>query len=122
MVRINSSEKLIIADFSEILGYTFKQTELLLQAFRHSSYVNEQADSKMKDNEECFIMGGGMIYRQFLNKADKLYITHIHKSFEADTFFPEINYNDRELIEEEKHHSEGNLDFSYTYSIYVKKN
>ena len=86
------------------------------------AYSIEDALSKMKDNEECFIMGGGIIYRQFLNKADKLYITHIHKSFEADIFFPEINYNDWELIEEEKHHSEGNLDFSFTYSIYVRKN
>ncbi len=66
-------------------------------------------------------MGGGMIYRQFLDKADKLYITHVHKNFEADTYFPEINYNDWELIEEEKHQPEGDLDFSFTYSIYVRK-
>lgn len=85
------------------------------------AYSIEDALSKIKDNEECFIMGGGMIYRQFLDKADKLYITHVHKNFEADTFFPEINYNDWELIEEEKHQAEGNLDFSFTYSIYVRK-
>ncbi len=86
------------------------------------AYSIEDAFSKMKDNKECFIMGGGMVYRQFLDKADKLYITHVHKSFEADTFFPEIKYNDWELIEEEKHHPEGNLDFSFTYTIYVRKN
>ena len=85
------------------------------------AYSIDDALSKMKDNEECFIMGGGMIYRQFMDKANKLYITHVHKNFEADTFFPEINYNDWELIEEEKHQPEGNLDFSFTYSIYVRK-
>ncbi len=85
------------------------------------AYSIEDALSKMNDNKECFIMGGGMIYRQFLDKADKLYITHVHKSFEADTFFPEINYKDWELIEEEKHQREGNLDFSFTYATYVRK-
>lgn len=85
------------------------------------AYSIDDALLKMKDNEECFIMGGGMIYRQFLDKANKLYITHVHKNFEADTFFPEINYNDWELIEEEKHQPEGNLDFSFTYSIYIRK-
>jgi len=85
------------------------------------AYSIEDALSKVKDDKECFVMGGGMVYRQFLDKADKLYITHVHKSFEADTFFPEINYNDWELIEKEKHHPEGNLDFSFTYTIYVRK-
>ena len=33
---------------NENLGYTFKQPELLLQAFRHSSYVNEQADERLE--------------------------------------------------------------------------
>lgn len=85
------------------------------------AYSIEDALSKMKDDKECFVMGGGMVYKQFLDKADKLYITHIHKSFKADTFFPEINYNDWELIEEENHQPEGNLDFSFTYTIYVRK-
>ncbi|MDD4848756.1 MAG: dihydrofolate reductase, partial [Bacteroidales bacterium] len=41
--------------------------------------------------EECFIMGGGFVYRQFLPLAHRLYITHVLQSFEADTFFPEID-------------------------------
>ncbi len=41
--------------------------------------------------EENFIIGGGMIYKLFIDKADKLYITHVDASFpDADTFFPEI--------------------------------
>lgn len=41
--------------------------------------------------EENFVIGGGMIYKLFIEKADKLYITHVDASFPlADTFFPEI--------------------------------
>ena len=43
------------------------------------------------ENAENFIIGGGMIYKLFIEKADKLYITHIDALFlDADTFFPEI--------------------------------
>lgn len=44
-----------------------------------------------KDNEEVFIIGGGQIYRLFMDIVDKLYITHVDASFpDADTFFPDI--------------------------------
>lgn len=50
------------------------------------------------ENEEriVFIIGGGEIYRQALemNCVDTLYITHVHASFGADTFFPEINWDE----------------------------
>ena len=42
--------------------------------------------------EQAFIIGGGMVYRQFLPLVDKLYITHIHHAWnDADTFFPEFD-------------------------------
>jgi dihydrofolate reductase len=39
---------------------------------------------------ECFIIGGGQIYKETLEKglADRMYLTHIHEAFDADTFFP----------------------------------
>ena len=37
------------------------------------------------NEEEVFIIGGGMIYEQFLPMADKLYLTVISKDFEDDT-------------------------------------
>ncbi len=36
-----------------------------------------------------FVIGGGEIYRQTLSKADKLFVTEIHETFEGDTYFPE---------------------------------
>lgn len=44
---------------------------------------------KYCDNEEAFVIGGGMIYKEFLPFADKLYLTEIEDSREnADTYFP----------------------------------
>lgn len=42
--------------------------------------------------EKCFVMGGGQIYAQALDIADRLIVTHVHTVIEeADTFFPPID-------------------------------
>ena len=43
------------------LGYRFKQPKLLYQAFRHSSYVNEQANSYIEDNERLEFLGDAVL-------------------------------------------------------------
>ncbi|MCL2593868.1 MAG: dihydrofolate reductase, partial [Defluviitaleaceae bacterium] len=71
--------------------------------------------------EEVFIIGGAQIYKQALNSCDKLYITLIHESFEADTYFPEIDENrfkeaDSLGILESKKNS-----LKYEFKVYEKK-
>lgn len=53
----------------------------------------EEAVEYVKDEELVFLIGGGEIYRQFLFRVDKLFVTEIHQSFEGDTYFPE--YRDK---------------------------
>jgi len=55
------------------------------------AYSLEEALLHCPPGEECFVIGGGMVYRQFMPLADKLYVTWVHKEFEADTYFPEID-------------------------------
>lgn len=50
--------------------------------------------------EEVFVIGGGEIYSASLPMTDRIYLTVIDQSFEGDTYFPEINLDDFELIEE----------------------
>lgn len=74
----------------------------------------EEAVAKVKNEDEAFVIGGGMVYRQFYPLAGKLYLTLVHQSFEADVYFPEINYGDwnetaREDFYDEKNH------FHYSY-------
>ena len=43
------------------------------------------------ENEQVFIIGGGRIYAEFLEYADKLFLTKIDAECpQADTFFPEF--------------------------------
>jgi dihydrofolate reductase len=82
-------------------------------------YSMTEALEHCKTQDECFVIGGGSVYSQFLPHAEKLYITQVHKYFEADTFFPEIDFSEWKLVFEETHRAieEG---FDYSYRNYVR--
>ena len=99
---------------TDVAGKTFDGAE--------SAYSIEEAVNLVKDEKEAFIIGGGTIYRQFMPIADKLYITHIHHSWsDADTFFPEIKASEWQRTSEEKHLSDENNPFDYTFAEYLRK-
>jgi ribonuclease-3 len=50
-----------IKDMIRKLGYEFKRTDLLEQAFRHSSYVNELGDTGVRDNERLEFLGDAVL-------------------------------------------------------------
>ena len=72
------------------------------------------------DDPTPFIIGGGEIYKLFLSHADSIELTRVHGNFEADTFFPEIDYKNWELVEEEKHLSSENQPYDYSYLKFRK--
>ncbi|MCD4745074.1 MAG: dihydrofolate reductase [Bacteroidales bacterium] len=84
------------------------------------AYSIEDALDKSDDNKEIFIIGGGSIYKQFLKYANKLYLTKVHKSFEGDVFFPEIDINEWKLIEQVNFEPDDKTTFAYSYLIYKK--
>jgi len=80
----------------------------------------EEAIELARTEEECFVIGGGMVYAQFLPMAGKLYLTQVHASFEADTFFPEIDFSLwKALVAEEVDASERNQ-YKHSYTEYSR--
>ncbi len=47
--------------------------------------------AKETNCNEIFIIGGGEIYKQGMDMADKIYLTRVHATLEGDTFFPVID-------------------------------
>lgn len=74
----------------------------------------EEAIALLPKDEEIFIIGGGEIYRQAMPIADKLYITHIHKTIEGDTAFPTID--DSWAIVSKEEYSRGK-EFTYPFDF-----
>ena len=58
--------------------------------------IVHQLDSLFKTDEEWFVIGGANLYQQCLPLADTLYITHIDQTYEGDTYFPPIPWEDFE--------------------------
>ncbi len=51
----------------------------------------EDAIDASKSDKQPFIIGGGQIYKQAMDLADKIELTRVHENFDADTYFPKIN-------------------------------
>jgi len=86
---LSSRENVIITrnpDFKAMDCLTFLSLEDALKHFER------------EQNREIFIIGGGEIYKLAMSMdcVDKMYITHVNGSFDADTFFPEFDKNDWE--------------------------
>ena len=54
-----------------------------------------------KGEDEVFIGGGAEIYKLAMHLTDRIYLTIIHKSFDADTFFPEIDKTEWKEVKRE---------------------
>lgn len=70
--------------------------------------------------EECFVIGGGMVYKQFLPLAGKLYLTQVHESFDADTFFPEIDFSQWKALGSEEVDAGERNQYAHTYTEFVR--
>ena len=81
----------------------------------------EEAMEMIPEGEECFVMGGGMIYRQLLPVAGKLYLTEVDVSLEADTFFPEIDFSQWNPRETEKVEASEKNAYPHTFTLYERK-
>ena len=86
-----------------------------------TAYSIDDAISKCGPDEEVFIIGGGSIYRQFMQRADRLFITHVHKKAPADIYFPEIDLNVWEITEKEEYKTNETNNIPYTYTIYERR-
>ena len=73
-------------------------------------------------DSECFVIGGGQIYKLFIDIADRLYITHVNQSFpNADTFFPDIDTTKWEKTSGEKYPRDEKNNYDLEFAIYNKK-
>jgi dihydrofolate reductase len=86
------------------------------------AYSIEDAIEKMDNEKENFIIGGASIYRQFMPYADRLYITWVHKSFDADTFFPEVDEKEwKEISREDITETDEKNPYPHSFVIYERR-
>lgn len=81
----------------------------------------EDALQAAQDDEKVYVIGGGEIYKLALRHATHIELTRVHESFEADTFFPEIDGDKWKLIEETYHPKDEKHTYDFTFQTFAKK-
>ncbi|WP_338646382.1 dihydrofolate reductase [Flavobacterium sp. KS-LB2] len=72
-------------------------------------------------DEDNFIIGGGEIYNLALPFTDKIEITRVHRNFEGDAHFPEINETEWEIIDSEFNAKDEKHLYDYSYQTFIRK-
>jgi len=67
----------------------------------HTVLSLQEVLKREKDND-IFICGGAMLYREGMEVADRLYMTEIDQEIEGDTYFPEINLDQFEVVDRQE--------------------
>ncbi len=82
--------------------------------------VDNLADalSMIPEDQNAFIIGGGEIYKLALPFTDVIELTKVHASFEADTFFPKIDFSTWQLVAEEYHPKDDKHVYDFTFETY----
>ena len=82
--------------------------------------IEEAIEKYRNSEEEIFIIGGGSIYEKLLPFAQKIYLTKVHESFDADVFFPEIEADHWKVVSEEKHKKGEKNEFDFSFIELVR--
>lgn len=72
------------------------------------------------DADEIMVIGGSSLFEQMFDMADKLYLTRVHAELEGDTWFPEWDKTQWQLISQESHPADEKNDYAYSFEVYQR--
>lgn len=81
----------------------------------------DEAIASFPREEELFVIGGAQIYAQALPLADKIYLTVVHRDYEGDTSFPQLDGNDWTETAREDYGRGEKFDAPFSFVDYVRK-
>jgi len=88
----------------------------------HSIEQAIEAARQTADNvPEAMIIGGASFYEQMLDKADRMYLTFVHKSLEGDAWFPEYNLGQWQQVESIDVAADEKNIYPHQFVVYDKK-
>jgi dihydrofolate reductase len=77
--------------------------------------------ARERGETEAFICGGAAIYAGALAEADRLYLTLVHATVDADVFFPDVDETAWVETESESHAADEKNQYPFTFKLLEKK-
>lgn len=104
--------------------YVLSRDENYTPPFEIDGLFNDLEDAikALERYSKLYVIGGGQIYQQALPKATTLEITRVEGIFEADTFFPEIDFKKWKLVKKTNHPKDERHATSFQIETWVKIN
>jgi len=100
-----------------------RQSDLLIEGALVTTSIHKAIEiAEVAGENEVFIIGGGQIYDLALKTdlVDRLYITWVEASFDADIFFPTIDGRDWNEVSSRKMKKDDRNAHDLTFTIYEK--
>lgn len=131
--KITFGKKMIMGrkTFESLPGVLPNREHIILTRDKNYTVDSEQVtieydfDSVLKkhsqSDDEVFIIGGAEIYTQFMPHCNKLYLTKINNSFDGDTYFPEINYDNFNIEYESENFTNEKSNLTYRFVNLIRK-
>ncbi len=94
---------------------SFEKVRLPLEVIQFNNL--EDLNNYIKD-KDVFIIGGASMYKQFIDKADRLYLTEIDNTHKADVYFPNF---DKSLFDKKILGTSSDNGINYTFTLYERK-
>ncbi len=92
------------------------------EVFKSLDDALDAANKKCDDHDEyneIVIIGGGYLFRDTLEIANKLVLTNVNCEIEGDVFYPDIDFNQWQEISSEKFSKD--IDNDYDFKVRVLK-
>lgn len=81
----------------------------------------EQAIEACNDAEDCFVIGGGEIYRLFLSQAEQVLLTRVHAVVDGDARFPDLDPDQWELASSVDHPADDRHEYPMTFECWRRR-
>lgn len=69
------------------------------------------------DIPEVIVIGGAELYRQTLNKAERLYLTRVHTKVNGDTWFPEFDRDEWKEVERREFAADDSNEYGFSFVV-----
>ena len=108
---------IVVTRNADFAGEDIVVAPSLEEAFRRAVDEPFETDGEV----EVFVVGGGEIYRQALDRADRMYLTRVHTVVEGDVRFPEFAEEEWDCSDTEWHAVDEKNPFDYTFEVWERK-
>ena len=99
-----------------------RQEDWNAEGVKVATDLNDALKKAIETNcKEIFIIGGGDIFKQSMELANKIYMTRVHADLDGDVFFPEIDESNWKLISNTDLPADDKHAFAYSFQTWERK-